>query len=383
MIEEKENIEEILKKHNVIGQNDTIENFFLLPYDEIFKKLQTFFISLRNYFKPIPEKQSDRLFFYVLYLITFSDFFYAFQKSIDNYEIKTNAKRIINDINNLIIKELSPYILSFFNWDFNRRIWKKYNNGYKTEYIKSTILEIDNEIKGNSEAALKKYIELFFEFILENLDKILKDFHEIQHESLIAKKNDAYKFRNDLSEILENNKLNEFIDSALENQFLDLYKPIANSFIEGIIKSNGRFDYLLYSFIDAQSQYKNLLENQLKITENIDDLPIADLKNALSKKEIKYFINKLNTYFASVPNVLIKNTNEAFYHIFIHIILKLLGCDIQSEVQTNVGRIDAVLKTNNYIYVIEFKISSAQKAMKQIEDRKYSQQFANPHTWHH
>ncbi len=42
------------------------------------------------------------------------------------------------------------------------------------------------------------------------------------------------------------------------------------------------------------------------------------------------------------------------------------------------GRIDAVVKTKNSIFIIEFKINqSAEKAIKQIKDKKYALRYSD------
>ena len=52
------------------------------------------------------------------------------------------------------------------------------------------------------------------------------------------------------------------------------------------------------------------------------------------------------------------------------------GAQIMSEISTSIGRIDAVLKTEKYIYVIEFKIdSSAKTALNQIKRKEYTESY--------
>jgi hypothetical protein len=102
---------------------------------------------------------------------------------------------------------------------------------------------------------------------------------------------------------------------------------------------------------------------------------INEIKSALQNADIEKFITILRAIFASVPGVLIKNTTEAYYHIYIHIVLKLIGCDIKSEVSTNIGRIDAVLEFDKIVYIIEFKLSNAEDALKQIKDKHYQDSY--------
>ncbi|MFN8393953.1 MAG: ATP-binding protein [Bacteroidia bacterium] len=66
---------------------------------------------------------------------------------------------------------------------------------------------------------------------------------------------------------------------------------------------------------------------------------------------------------------------ENYYHSIFYMCLKLLGFHIQSEIWTNRGRIDAVLTTEKFIYVIEFKLGSAEEAIAQIKKMGYAQRY--------
>lgn len=61
----------------------------------------------------------------------------------------------------------------------------------------------------------------------------------------------------------------------------------------------------------------------------------------------------------------------------IYIIFKLMGFNVETEYSTSEGRIDLLVKTKDYIYVIELKLNgTAQDAIDQIEERGYADQFA-------
>jgi len=50
----------------------------------------------------------------------------------------------------------------------------------------------------------------------------------------------------------------------------------------------------------------------------------------------------------------------------------LIGQYIDAEIRSAAGRADAVVKTEDYIYVFEFKLDgSAEDAIKQIDDKGY------------
>ena len=51
----------------------------------------------------------------------------------------------------------------------------------------------------------------------------------------------------------------------------------------------------------------------------------------------------------------------------------MLGFYVEVEHATSDGRMDLLMKTKDYIYILEFKINeSADAALKQIEDRGYA-----------
>jgi hypothetical protein len=63
------------------------------------------------------------------------------------------------------------------------------------------------------------------------------------------------------------------------------------------------------------------------------------------------------------------------YHSLVYLILKLLGFTIHAEPLTNLGRIDAVLEMPEAVYILEFKMSTAQIALDQIRAKQYDQPY--------
>ena len=96
------------------------------------------------------------------------------------------------------------------------------------------------------------------------------------------------------------------------------------------------------------------------------------LKTALKLNDLSNFFLVLKAHFASLPYDI--KIQESYYHGQIHTILDILGFEIFSELQTNKGRIDAYVETDNYIHIMEFKIDN-NSAMKQINEKKYYERF--------
>ncbi|MBQ0121765.1 MAG: PD-(D/E)XK nuclease domain-containing protein, partial [Bacteroidales bacterium] len=68
---------------------------------------------------------------------------------------------------------------------------------------------------------------------------------------------------------------------------------------------------------------------------------------------------------------------ENHYQYQVWLLHKLLGMYVQAEYRTSYGRIDMVLQTPKFCYVIEFKFDgSAQDAIDQIKSKDYTLPFA-------
>jgi len=68
----------------------------------------------------------------------------------------------------------------------------------------------------------------------------------------------------------------------------------------------------------------------------------------------------------------LNNNNEKHYHAIFYVVFTLIGQYIDAEVRSATGRADAVVKTNDSIYVFEFKLNgTAEEAIKQIDSKDY------------
>ena len=87
------------------------------------------------------------------------------------------------------------------------------------------------------------------------------------------------------------------------------------------------------------------------------------------------FVKRLKSFFSDTPYDLIKDT-ENHYQNVVFILFKLMGFYTQAEYHTSAGRIDMVVKTPKFCYVLEFKINgTAEEAMAQISDKNYTLPF--------
>lgn len=87
------------------------------------------------------------------------------------------------------------------------------------------------------------------------------------------------------------------------------------------------------------------------------------------------FLKRLESLFADGKYQIIGD-EEKYFHNAVYIIFKMLGFYVEVEYQTSNGRIDLLMRTKDYIYIMECKINeSAEAALQQIEDRQYAKPF--------
>ena len=104
---------------------------------------------------------------------------------------------------------------------------------------------------------------------------------------------------------------------------------------------------------------------------------LVDISEALENNSIEKFIELINILFKGIAYTIV-DTKEKYFHSIFHIIVKLLGITIESEVLTIDGRIDAVVFTDDYIYIIEFKAGyDSKKAIEQIKEKEYYKKYSD------
>lgn len=98
---------------------------------------------------------------------------------------------------------------------------------------------------------------------------------------------------------------------------------------------------------------------------------------ALKNGDAEVFMSYMKSLLAGYPYELIKDT-ENHYQNVVYLTLKLMSVYlVDAEFRTSNGRIDLLVRTDKYIYVMEFKYDgSAQEAMDQIESKEYPLPFA-------
>lgn len=111
---------------------------------------------------------------------------------------------------------------------------------------------------------------------------------------------------------------------------------------------------------------------------NVDaPFQISRFVHEVEAGETEKFLLRLKSFFADTPYELVKEL-ENHYQNVLFILAKLLGFYVKAEYHTSAGRIDMVLQTERYTYIMEFKLDgTADEALAQIDRKDYPLPFAS------
>ena len=103
----------------------------------------------------------------------------------------------------------------------------------------------------------------------------------------------------------------------------------------------------------------------------------SKLARALRSGAPDVFMQILEALFANTTYQ-IQGDSEKNFQYAMYIIMELLGEYVQAERSTSNGRIDLLLQTKDYIYIVELKIdNTADAALQQIEEKGYAKPFVS------
>lgn len=102
---------------------------------------------------------------------------------------------------------------------------------------------------------------------------------------------------------------------------------------------------------------------------------IQKFVNEVETGQVDAFFRRLSSLMADTPYELVRDL-ELHYQNILFIVFKLVGFYVKAEYHTSEGRVDLVLQTDKYTYVMEFKFdSTAEEALRQINEKHYARPF--------
>lgn len=122
--------------------------------------------------------------------------------------------------------------------------------------------------------------------------------------------------------------------------------------------------------------FTQLLTSRLNLPQVVLEGSIWDIRDAFEDGNPSAGFSIIKSIFAKIPANVTRNMPEIYYENNLFLLFSLIGLDARAEWWSSDGRIDMLLMTNKYIYVMELKLDgSAEEAIDQIESKKYGLQF--------
>ena len=158
---------------------------------------------------------------------------------------------------------------------------------------------------------------------------------------------------------------------ATENQFKN-YDPDSKNMLPVIYQSG----YLTIKGFEKESRLFTLdfpnreieqgfLEVLLKKFVNVpyDDmgLEINNMKQALKNKDVDRVLTIIKSAIADLPTVVKKDMCENYYESVTHLIFRLTGFNVVSELQSVAGRSDVIVTTKDSVFIFELKMDKGRK----------------------
>jgi hypothetical protein len=170
--------------------------------------------------------------------------------------------------------------------------------------------------------------------------------------------------------------------SELDSVQIMVDNPIAVLYQSGYLTIKGydaRFKtYVLdYPNDEVKEGFVNFLVPYYTYSKSANNATIiGSFVKSLERGDAERFMELLQSFMADIPYELVRNL-EVHYQNAIYIITKLMGLYVQAEYRTSRGRIDLLVGTDKYVYIIELKLDgSAEEALAQINEKGYALPFA-------
>lgn len=142
-----------------------------------------------------------------------------------------------------------------------------------------------------------------------------------------------------------------------------------------------------------ESFIQNLLEAFTFKVNTVVSQALIKTETALYEGDVKGFVKQLKILFSDIAYQLLPRSKkkptdkdkakefaawEGYFHSIIYLITAFLGFNIQVELSKHKGRLDAVLQTAEFIYIMEFKLDeTAVTAINQIKKQEYLNIYGN------
>ncbi len=112
-------------------------------------------------------------------------------------------------------------------------------------------------------------------------------------------------------------------------------------------------------------------------------LSVDYLRKAFAAGDFEMAMRIVKARFSDIPTILQKNMCENFYEALTHVLFRMTGFNVVSEMQSLFGRSDITLTTQTDVYIFELKTvaptnfeKGVEEAFAQIEKKGYAERYS-------
>ena len=181
---------------------------------------------------------------------------------------------------------------------------------------------------------------------------------------------------------LEDMSKSEVTADVLNSIDAESHDPIPVIYQSGYLTIKGykeRFGKYILGFPNEEVEegfIKYLAPFYLDNREQRSVFDIEKFSDDVETGNIEQFLSRLKSLFASAPYDSVKGDRENHFQNMMWVVFKMMGFYSHTEYHTSNGRIDLLLETPKYRYIMEFKLDgTAEEALQQIKDKNYQLQF--------
>ena len=180
---------------------------------------------------------------------------------------------------------------------------------------------------------------------------------------------------------------------ATESQFKD-YDPDSKNMLPVIYQSGyltikdfekrGRIYTLGFPNKEVEDGFLNaILPKFISVPDDDLGLSVDYLRKAFAANELEYAMRIVKACFSDIPTIVQKNMCENFYEAITHVLFRMTGFDVVSEMQSIFGRSDIIVTTQTDVYIFELKTvpptdfeKGVADALAQIEKKGYAERYS-------
>jgi hypothetical protein len=182
---------------------------------------------------------------------------------------------------------------------------------------------------------------------------------------------------------LENMTTEELSTDTLNSIDIMDQNPLPLLYQSGYLTLKGydrEFDTYVLGFPNREVEQgfiKYLLPFYTPKTNEQSTFAIAQFVKDVRKGDAEGFMHRLQDFFANGDYQVVGKT-ELYFQNTLYVFFRLMGFYVEVERHTTRGRMDIVMQTPDYVYILELKINqTAAVALQQIEEKGYAEPFAS------